>query len=165
MLNFHVVFAIYPHKQESLDKASRIILACPDKVDPKREGWNYKMKTVQSRLKMKSSSESSPPVPRERRKFDEALRRHAVDLVNSGRTVASVARELGVGSFSLYEWRGIARRNVDLKTPIPTSPEALADEIKRLREALHRSQLREESLKKVWAFLPNVRTRLRVSPF
>jgi transposase len=85
---------------------------------------------------------------RERARFDEAFRQHAVALVNGGRPVSEVARELGVSPFSLYEWRRKIRRKIDLGAPIPTTVEALEDEVARLREALHRSQMREEILKK-----------------
>jgi transposase len=101
----------------------------------------------------KSSPNPIPPAPSaspdiERRRFDDAFRRHAVALVNSGRSVSDVARELGVSAFSLYEWRRKIRRQVDLKAPPPQTVEGLEEENARLREALHRSQLREEILKK-----------------
>jgi len=107
-------------------------------------------------MKVKSTSKKSSlaplcepaAAPPERRQFDEAFRRHAVALVNSGRRVAEVARELGISSYSLYEWRRKIRRKVDLKAPVPQTVEGLEDENARLREALHRSQLREEILKK-----------------
>ena len=69
-------------------------------------------------------------------------------LINGGRPVADVARELGVSPYSLYEWRRKIRRKIDLQAPIPTTVEALEDEVARLREALQRSQMREEILKK-----------------
>ena len=106
-------------------------------------------------MKMKSTPNKSSPTPppaepprAERRHFDDAFRRHAVALVNSGRSVSDVARELGISPFSLYEWRRKIRRQIDLKAPPPQSVEGLEEENARLREALHRSQLREEILKK-----------------
>jgi transposase len=106
-------------------------------------------------MKMKSAPKkmSAAPAPlqsptRERRHFDQAFRQHAVALINGGRAVADVARELGVSPYSLYEWRRKIRRKIDLQAPIPTSVEALEDEVARLREALQRSQMREEILKK-----------------
>ena len=108
-------------------------------------------------MKVKSTPKKAPvqpsPAPSvlprlERRQFDEVFRQHAVALVNGGRPVAEVARELGVSPFSLYEWRRKVRRHIDLKAPVPKTAEALEEENARLREALHRSQLREEILKK-----------------
>lgn len=40
------------------------------------------------------------------RKFDEAFRRQAVDMVlHGGKTVSEVAREVGVSQYSIYEWK------------------------------------------------------------
>jgi transposase len=109
-------------------------------------------------MKVKSTpKKTAPPAPApapfeppraERRQFDDAFRRHAVALVNGGRPVAEVARELGVSPFSLYEWRRKIRRQVDLQAPRPKTVDGLEEENARLREALQRSQLREEILKK-----------------
>jgi len=105
------------------------------------------------KVKTAPKKTSAAPAPiqrpiRERRHFDEAFRQHAVALINGGRPVADVARELGVSPYSLYEWRRKIRRKIDLQAPIPTTVEALEDEVARLREALQRSQMREEILKK-----------------
>jgi transposase-like protein len=43
-----------------------------------------------------------------RQKFDETYKRHAVELTLHGdRTVKTVAKELGLPSWQLYEWRKI----------------------------------------------------------
>jgi transposase-like protein len=40
------------------------------------------------------------------RRFDEAFRRQAVEMVlHGGKTVSEVAREVGVSSYSIYEWK------------------------------------------------------------
>jgi transposase len=83
-----------------------------------------------------------------RRQFDEAFRRHAVALMKSGRRVSEIAQELGVSPYSLYEWQRKFRRQIDLQAPAPKTVEGLEEENERLREALQRSQLREEILKK-----------------
>ena len=83
-----------------------------------------------------------------RRQFDDTFRRHAVALVQSGRRVPAVAQELGISVFSLYEWQRKFRRQIDLQAPVPKTVAGLEEEIQRLREALHRSQQREEILKK-----------------
>jgi transposase len=91
---------------------------------------------------------SAPQPSKTRRQFDDAFRRHAVALIQSGRSVSEVAKELGVSPYSLYEWQRKFRRQVDVHAPIPKTMEGLEVEIERLREALNRSQLREEILKK-----------------
>ena len=96
-----------------------------------------------------SRPQTASGAPRkERRQFDEAFRKHAVSLIQSGRSVAQVSRELDVPIYSLYEWKRKFRRQIDLNAPLPKTVEGLEDEISRLREALQRSQMREEILKK-----------------
>jgi transposase len=97
----------------------------------------------------KDTAQISTPMPTKRRQqFDETFRRHAVALVQSGRPVSAVAKELGVSPYSIYEWQRKFRRQVDVHAPIPKTVQGLEVEIERLREALNRSQLREEILKK-----------------
>ncbi len=91
---------------------------------------------------------STPKPPRKRQQFDDTFRRHAVALVQSGRRVSEVAKELGVSPYSIYEWQRKFRRQVDIHAPVPNTVEEMEIEIERLREALNRSQLREEILKK-----------------
>lgn len=91
---------------------------------------------------------STPKPPKMRQQFDDTFRRHAVALVQGGRPVSEVAKELGLSVYSLYEWQRKFRRQVDVHAPIPKTVEGLEVEIERLREALNRSQLREEILKK-----------------
>ncbi len=92
------------------------------------------------------NSTSKPP--KKRQQFDETFRRHAVALVQNGRRVSEVAKELGVSPYSIYEWQRKFRRQVDIHAPLPKTVEGLEVEIERLREALNRSQMREEILKK-----------------
>jgi len=105
-------------------------------------------------MKLKKNPQENPPVPAStppravRRQFDDTFRRHAVALVRSGRRVPEVAQELGISAFSLYEWQRKLRRQIDLQAPVPKTLAGLEEEIQRLREALHRSQQREEILKK-----------------
>ena len=90
----------------------------------------------------------SQPERKPRRQFDAAYRKHAVALIAAGRTVAQVAEELDVPAHCLYHWRSKARRAVDLEAAVPKTPEGMGAEINRLRQALRRSQMREEILKK-----------------
>ena len=61
-----------------------------------------------------------------RRKFDETYKRHAVELTLHGdRTVKTVAKELGLPAWQLYEWRKIyAPRPGDSGAPPQTLEEA-----------------------------------------
>ena len=84
-----------------------------------------------------------------RRQHPEHFKRHAVELTLRGdRTVAAVARELGVAESILFDWRRkyAVRPGVDVGTP-KTLDEANA-EIARLRGEVVRLQEREIILKK-----------------
>jgi transposase len=58
-------------------------------------------------------SEIKPPRPerpRRQSKYDDAFKAHAVALVvDQGRKVKDVARDLGISEFLLYEWRRLLR--------------------------------------------------------
>ena len=84
-----------------------------------------------------------------RRKFDETYKRHAVELTMHGdRTVKTVAKELGLPAWQLYEWRKIyAPRPGDSGAPPQTLEEA-EQEIARLRSEVIRMREREVVLKK-----------------
>jgi transposase-like protein len=94
---------------------------------------------------MKTENEEQKP----RRQFDETYKRHAVELTLRGdRTLAAIARELGVSEGMLYEWRRklVARPGVDVGAP--KTLEEANQEIARLRGELVRMQEREGVLKK-----------------
>ena len=84
-----------------------------------------------------------------RRKFDETYKRHAVELTLHGeRTAKTVAKELGLPAWQLYEWR-------KLYAPRPgdggSTPQTLGDAVKeneRLRAEVIRLREREIVLKK-----------------
>jgi len=84
-----------------------------------------------------------------RRRYDEAFKRNAVDLLLRGdRTLASIARELGVSVGMLHRWRqNCAGRPGKVVTGPKTLDEA-TQEIGRLRAELARMQEREVVLKK-----------------
>ena len=84
-----------------------------------------------------------------RKQYDENYKRHAVDLTLQGqRSVAAVARELGVCESMLYEWRRRYATRPGVTTGAPQSLEAATEEIGRLRGELVRMQERETILKK-----------------
>jgi transposase-like protein len=94
--------------------------------------------------KIRKESEATP-----RRKFDETYKRHAVELTLHGdRTVKTVAEELGLPAWQLYQWR-------KLYAPRPgdggLAPQTLDDAVKeneRLRAEVIRMRERETVLKK-----------------
>lgn len=82
------------------------------------------------------------------RGYDDAFKQHAIELVEAGKSVTQVARELGVSTFSIHAWRRKRRSQIDLKAPLPRTVEGLEEENRRLRQELDRSRQREEILKK-----------------
>ncbi len=88
---------------------------------------------------------------RGRRGFDEAFRREAVRLAESGTMpIAEVARQLGVHLETLRNWRRKAREAND-GDPATTVP-SLEEENRRLRRENARLLEEREILKKATAF-------------
>jgi transposase len=80
-------------------------------------------------------------------KYDEAFKRNAVQLVESGQSVSQVAKDLGVPANQLYAWCKKYRR-----TPSQHG-NALSnqDEVTLLRKELARTQMELDILKKAIA--------------
>ncbi len=85
-----------------------------------------------------------------RRRYDEAFKRHAVELtMQEGRSVGTVAAELGLSRSMLDRWRRqFAPGLVGGGGSGPRSVEQLEEENRRLREELMRMRQREDVLKK-----------------
>lgn len=80
--------------------------------------------------------------------FDEVYKRHAVELTyGPGRTVKTVAEELGIGVATLYRWRGQYALRGGGEGSTRTIEELAADNT-RLRAELLRMREREIVLKK-----------------
>lgn len=95
-------------------------------------------------LKDRNGSGATP-----RRKFDETYKRHAVELTLHGdRTVKTVAKELGIPGWALYEWRKLYAPRAGERGPAPQTLEEAEKEIGRLRAELIRLREREIVLKK-----------------
>jgi transposase len=93
---------------------------------------------------------------RGRRVFDEAYRRHAVELaLNSDRPLKAIAESLGIAPAKLYRWREeYAPRPGE--GGVPRSLEEAAAEIQRLRTEVLRLREREVILKKSLGILSEV---------
>lgn len=90
-----------------------------------------------------------PAGKRSRRHFDEAYKRHAVDLTLQGtRSVRAIAEELAVTDSMLHAWRRLYAPRPGVDTGAPQSLEAANQEITRLRGELMRMRERETILKK-----------------
>ena len=99
--------------------------------------------------KSMSSGNQSGGGGKPRRQYDENYKRHAVELtLQGGRTIAAVARELGVAESMLYDWRRKYAARPGVATGAPQSLEAATEEIARLRSEVVRLQEREIVLKK-----------------
>ena len=95
-------------------------------------------------LKDRNGSGATP-----RRKFDETYKRHAVELTLQGdRTVKTVAKELGIAAWALYEWRKLYAPRPGDSGPAPQTLAEAEKEIGRLRAELIRMREREIVLKK-----------------
>ena len=89
------------------------------------------------------------PGGRSRRQFDEAYKRHAVDLTLQGaRSVRAIAKELGVTDSMLYEWRRLYAPRPGVDGGAPQTLESAQQEIAHLRGELVRMHERETVLKK-----------------
>lgn len=81
-----------------------------------------------------------------RRKFDEAYQRHAVELTLSpGRTVKTVAKEMGITPSRLYSWRS---KYAARPGAVPRTPAEFEEENRGLRAEVIRLREREIVLKK-----------------
>ena len=88
------------------------------------------------------------------RRYDREFKESAVALVRSGRTIQSVARDLGVTTWSLGRWV----RGVNLGQPL-REPRTLAAEtpeqreLRRLRQELEQVSRQRDILKKALAIV------------
>ena len=81
-------------------------------------------------------------------KYGEEFRREAVRLVESGRPVKQIARDLGIGAGVLRDWR---QRLTAPARGAPSMP-MLEEENRRLRAENERLREEREILKKATAF-------------
>jgi transposase len=82
-----------------------------------------------------------------RRKFDAGFKTEALKMVNLGRSVSEVARDLGIGENLLYLWRNEAKSS---QTP---DNQLLLQEMEQLRKQLKQVETERDILKKVISIL------------
>lgn len=89
------------------------------------------------------------------RRFDDEFRREAVALLEQGRSATQLARELGVSTWSLCQWKkrygtrvAAAGRSESMAQKGSAGEVALADEVARLRAELHVVSRQRDILKK-----------------
>jgi transposase len=89
-----------------------------------------------------------------RRRWSPEFKRDAVNLVrSSGRPVAEIARELGVGESSLSYWLAKDRKAREVENPERFVAEtAESDEIRRLRKRVVELETEREILKRAAVF-------------
>jgi transposase-like protein len=83
-----------------------------------------------------------------RRKFTAGYKAEAVELViNSGRSIAEIARDLGINKGTLGNWVNVAKKRGDIKEkPLGIDERA---RLKELEEEVRRLKMEREILKKV----------------
>ncbi len=87
-----------------------------------------------------------------RRQFTDAFKSEAVRLIReSGRPVAQVARELGIGDNLLYRWRG-EQRQVEAQGQTRQSMRVGQDELARLKRENETLKKERDFLKRAAAF-------------
>ncbi len=93
--------------------------------------------------------ETKKPGTTFRHSYDETYKRHAVALTLQGdRTVKTVAQELGLPTWQLYEWRKLYGPRPDAGGPAPQTLAEAVQEHARLRTEVIRLREREVVLKK-----------------
>jgi transposase len=88
------------------------------------------------------------------RRYDREFKENAVALVRAGRTVASVARDLGVTTWSLGRWVQAANGGKTQKQPATLAAETPEQqELRRLRQEVDYLRQQRDILKKALGIL------------
>jgi transposase len=90
----------------------------------------------------------------QRRRFSPEFKRDAIALYkSSGRSIAAVAKELGVGESNLGGWLAKDRERRAISDPVGYAAEvAESDEVKRLRRRVAELEVEREILKRSMVF-------------
>ena len=98
-------------------------------------------------------SQQTHGTPETRRSFDDEFKRQAVALMETGRPVRHLARELEVKDSMLSEWKSKFGSSVNSTAPAPTDLGSLQEENRSLKAEVARLRQREEILKKTLGIL------------
>lgn len=82
-----------------------------------------------------------------RRKYDAAFKADVLKMVESGRSIPDVSQSLGINENVIYRWRNKAKEahgELDASSEVDNQ----ADEIRRLKAQLHRTEQERDILKK-----------------
>lgn len=113
---------------------------------------------------MKTSPiQSSQKTKVSRRSYDEQFKRDAVALIEGGRKIHPLARELGISHWNLREWKsrygtgavaaGLQARSAPQAKLDEASPVAMAAELADLRRELETTRRQRDILKKALAIV------------
>ena len=88
------------------------------------------------------------------RRYDREFKQNAVALVQSGRSINEVARDLGVSGWSLRHWIRLDKRGQSLKEPATLAIETPEQrELRRLRQENEYLRRQRDILKKALGIL------------
>ena len=95
---------------------------------------------------------------KQHKKHSKAFRRQAVELLMTGRTLADLSSELGVGVSTLHRWKQeylmeLAEQPLDAQQ-LP--PQKMWEEVQRLRKENQKLKLHQEILKKAMGILSDL---------
>jgi transposase len=90
---------------------------------------------------------------RKTRQHDEAFRRRAVELLISGRSLAELAREIGVSVPTLWRWKERFLAQAPPEPQTDRSAQEVFQENKQLRRRLQELETHHEILKKALGIL------------
>jgi transposase len=81
-------------------------------------------------------------INKKRRKYDESFKQELLKMVKTGRSVAEVARTMGIGENLLYKWKAEEKKD--------ENPEIRTEntEIELLRKQLRQVEMERDILKK-----------------
>lgn len=96
-------------------------------------------------------------MPKRRRGYTDEFKRDALRLIDQGRSVAEVARNLGVHVNTLHGWRQQLSSDPDTLGPAQSKQLAKDDEIRELKKQLRRAEQERDILKKAVAYFADVK--------
>ena len=102
--------------------------------------------------------QNEPKKPASGKRYDEEFKRSVVEhWISSGKSGAAVAREFGVHTWNLRDWRQrYDRRPKGAEEPVSEDPREMKREIQQLRKELARALHQREILKKTLGIISDV---------